>query len=258
MMNRTVIANVSFKRFIILLSVILSAMLSCNDDEKSNENNGKQEKIFKKQEYVLPANVAYSNNLGNRLSDSFYFVGWSKEDIVAYITEPADEATGFYFFNFIIFDTKIEKTLYEWTIGINDEQYEGNLQQTWENNIELFSAELNKYKIYQGKANFNTFPLFKDNINYSFEANIEYAKHEYFNFDVVSKAEIFINNQNEKKLIFKKEYEGDLKLNVKATGCVLSPYSNMALLIVNEEQRGYEGPPHLIRIEIKAFELKTE
>jgi hypothetical protein len=235
------------------------SIFACKDDSSDDDGEKGLKKSFTEQEYKLPdTEYKYLDAPGNRLYDRFYFIGWSKEGKAAYITEPADEATGYYFLDFIIIDTRTDEKVFEWTIDTGDASYEGTLSQTWEKNKELFSRELNKHKIYPIEADMKKFPLNAEGQTYSLSHDIQYEKHEYFPMDVVSRAEIFLQNETKKQKIFTKKYDADLKLNVKGTYCVLSPFSDDALLLIAEEQRGYEGPPHLIRLELTGFEFPED
>ena len=247
--------NLLYRQLIVFI-IVSTVFAACKDDGSSDDQGNDSDKKFTSQQYNRPdSELKYLDTPGDRLYDRLYFIGWSKDGKVAYITEPADEATGYYFFNFIILDSKTDKQLFEWKIDVDDASYEGSLKQTWQNNKERFSEALNEHKIYPLKADIKKFPFNVEDQTYSLSHDIEYEKHEYFPFDVVSRAEFFLQNDNQKKSIFQKKYDADLKLNVKATGCILSPYSNDALLLIAEEQRGYEGPPHLIRLEVSGFEF---
>jgi len=253
--KRIINIKLLYKQLIVLI-IVSAVFAACKDDGSSDDQANDSDKEFSSQQYNRPdSELKYLDTPGDRLYDRLYFIGWSKDGKAAYITEPADEATGYYFFNFIILDSKTDKQLFEWKIDVDDASYEGSLKQTWQNNHKLFTEELNKYKIYPGKGDMKKFPLTIESQNYSIAQNVEYEKHEYFPFDVVSRAEFFLQNENQKQSIFKKNYDADLKLNVKASGCILSPYSNDALLLIAQEQRGYEGPPHLIRLKVSGFEF---
>lgn len=255
MISKTTTTNIfQFLRLTGFIFLIITFACKSND---RNDSESSEQDSFEAQEYSQPkSEITYSDRLENRLYDRLFFIGWSKDGKVAYIKEPADEATGFYFFTLIIKDVENGQELFEWVIDEKDEQHKGDLKQTWENNLELFSRELNKHKIYPNEADIRAFPVNIDGRHYSLDHNISYEKHEYFPFDVVSRAEIvLLSEQQNAQMIFSKDYEADLKLGVKATHCILSPYSKHALLAVAQEQRGYEGPPHLIRLQVSGFKF---
>lgn len=59
-----------------------------------------------KERYFVPSELKYCPQSDEYLFDKFYPIGWSKDGHFAYITEPADEAAGLYFFKFRIQDRK--------------------------------------------------------------------------------------------------------------------------------------------------------
>ncbi|MEA2043489.1 MAG: hypothetical protein U9N85_13190 [Bacteroidota bacterium] len=250
--------NISTRSNIVALTSIMATVFllfifhACDNEEETPENNPKP---FKTQTYSIPDKTNYIQETSRGLYDQFYFIGWSDDGKVAYIKEPADEATGFYFFNFIVYDTESNEQLFEWKIDTEDEQYEGNLEQTWENNRELFSKTLNKYKIYQSGGGFAAFPLMLNGKNYTIEQDTKYKTHEYFSFDVVSQATISLKQEEETKQIFSKQYPEDLIIDIKTLGIIINPDKSKGLLLIEEKQRGYEGPPHVSRLAISGCQL---
>lgn len=240
----------------LILSALFAFLLvgnACKENSEDDPDNTVN-KPFETQSYSLPGDeISYYDNLGNRLYDRLYFLGWSKDGKAAYIIEPADEATGYYYFTFIIYDTRENKRIFEWKIDEQDAVYESDLQTVWNNNKATFEEAMNNAEIYPQEANIQKFPLIYKKQNFSLKPEIEWRQHEFLPMEVVSKAEIELERNKQKETIFSKAYDSDLKLNIRATACIISPYTDDAMLLVAEEQQGYEGPPHLIRIETRGF-----
>ncbi len=240
---------------LILCTILLTA--ACNNDETKTDTPQKASEKTEKQSYTVPSTeIAYYDNLENKLYEKFYFIGWSKDGKIAYVTEPADEATGYYFFNFVIFDTKQNKQTFFWSIDEEDEVEGAKLSDVWANNKELFETELKKAEISPQKANLQKFPFTFKGKNYTLEENISYQKNEYFMLEVVKKANLKLKADDKPINVFSKDYDSQSTiLNTKATYCILSPFTDDAILLIQEERIGYEGPPNLLLFQIASFKL---
>ena len=99
------------------------------------------------------------------------------------MVEPADEGSGYYLFELVVFDMINNKISWSWK---PDDSEEGDLESTWKDNYQDFKESLNKYEIVQetkfelqkGKTTFK-------GKNYQMVLESKTEKEPDFGFDVV-------------------------------------------------------------------------
>jgi len=238
----------------VFVAVFLLLYPSCDSTVKSNNSKNGDTNNFIEKDYTLPTRFKIESKVF--IFDDFYPIGWSADGKFAYITEPADEATGFYFFSFNIFDTHSQKIIWSWKIDEKNEQEGGNIKDTWTKNYKLFKSELVKNKITQiNNLELKQFPISLKNQKIQFRKTIKYEKDKYFGFDVVSFAEFSIEKDGKKKSFYKKSFPNSLFLNITVLGYYKNPFGNEIFTLIHAEQRGYEGPPNVRRIKAGGCEL---
>ncbi len=208
--------------------------------------------------YQLPESKDYVTDKEMLLIEKFYPIGWSPDGKFAYITEPADEATGFYFFNFRIQDMVTDKIVWEWKIDVQDQVMEGNLQSTWDENKELFTKQLRKHKIVQQ----NSFQLngsqFTENGNeYKIETQINKKMNELFGLETIAQIKVNLSSSAlGQKTIYSMKDDESLLIDAEIGGYIKNPYEPRIAVIHYGIQRGYEGPPNTVHIKLSGAALE--
>ena len=126
------------------------------------------------QDFSVPTELIYYPTVDSarfwetyKLPDKLFPVGWSEDGKLAYFVEPADEACGCYFLDFIIQDMTDNQVLWKWkyngadsmdTSGYEDE----NLTSMIVKYAPVFNKKLDEYQI-QLNSDFKlqAFPLTK-------------------------------------------------------------------------------------------------
>ena len=219
-------------------------------EQQENQNNNPESEPVPaeeiKQNYTAPAELKYSRQSEEYLFDKFYPIGWSKDGHFAYIVEPADEAAGLYFFEFVIQNMISDKVVYSWKP--DDELEEGSVKQMWKDYAMLFAEKLNKYGIIQQKDIKIESTEFS-HANNKFKVTIDNQMGPSdFGFDVVKATEIFIKSPDlgSKRIYKYTEKEASYILGEIVAGVIKSPYEDRVAVVVKKESSGYEGPPNVI------------
>ena len=179
------------------------------------------------------------------LTDKFYPIGWSKDGKFAYITEPADEAVGAYFFEFSIIDLNSSETVFSWKPEENPET--GSLQQTWDENHTMFEEVLRQHGIVQQeKFALEALELEGSDKDPEIWMDTTMAFNSFICSSCVQKVRVIKGFDQDSKLLFEKTYgEYDLVLDENLAGTLRSPYENIQATMILYVSRGYEGPPHV-------------
>ena len=229
-----------------------------NDFQKANETAERQEQQNNnpdsepvpaeeiKQNYTAPAELKYCRQSEEYLFDKFYPIGWSKDGHFAYIVEPADEAAGLYFFEFVIQNMISDKKV--WTWKPKDEVEEGSVKQMWKDYAMVFAEKLNQYGIIQQK-DIKIEPTEFTNGGNKFKITIDNKMETCdFGFDVVKATDVFIKSPElgSKRIYSYTEKEISYTLSKIVAGVIKSPYEDRIAVIVKTEINGYEGPPNVI------------
>lgn len=238
-------------KFLVAIFLIYPSCKSSGNDENANPAGDK----LVEQNYKVPE--AYKIDSKEFLFDAFYPIGWSSDGKFAYALEPADEATGYYFFTLVIFDTHTRKIVWSWKIDEKNGQEGGNIKDTWTKNYKLFKTELNKNKIKQlTKFTLKQFPISLESYKIQFRHKIKYEKDKYYGFDVVSSAEFYIDKTGKRKIFYKEKFTNSPFLNINLIGYYKNPYGSEIFTLIHAEKRGYEGPPNVIRVKAGGCKLE--
>lgn len=250
-----------------LLALLIFFAAGCNSEsdsssENQNDTTQQAQESFEEQDYQLPAEFEYLEPEGEfpRLYDKFYPLGWSKDGKFAYLTEPADEATGFYFFSIQIVNLLNDKVVWEWTIDENHEidHSQTNLKKVWEENYDEFKQALNQHAIVQkeefklGKLSFQ-----QAGNDYKLEMQTSTEADEEFGIEFVNKINVqLVSPQLGTKKIFSKQEKDSFILDARIEGYFASPYEDRIAVLHTQETRGYEGPPNVVAFTISGADLK--
>lgn len=219
------------------------------------QNTDNEQVSFVSGDYHLPSELSYFKKSGDFLADKFYPIGWSKDGKFAYITEPADEGSGFYLFEIVVFDAVNNKVAWSWK---PEDSEEGNLSTIWKKNYNLFKEELNKFQIEQddnielkkGKT------TFKGN-EYQLVLDTKTETDPDFGFDLIKELKITINSPElgTKEIYSSKMDEYLMYIGAFIPGYILSPYNGRIVVLCQLEQVGYEGPPNIVFFQLVGSDL---
>ena len=258
------------KSFIVLL--VFTFSFSCSSDKEnkdSKEENTTEtttseetqeitESVFEERDYDLPTQTASSTDDMELMWDKLYPIGWSKDGKFAYIIEPVDEATGFYFITIAIQDLNSDKVLWKFEYTVKDEIEGKDLATTWEEKYEEIKAKLNEYKIEQqqefqlGKAEFD---VESNKFNLKVEAE-KIESEDLYGMEVLEKFAIKLSTSSlGSKEIFSEKEEDSRIVEALVVGQFKSPYENRIAVLVSTEQVGYECPPNVITFKLVAANL---
>ena len=219
------------------------------------DNNTQQEAVYTPTEYQLPKELQYVENQEDFLIDKFYPIGWSKDGKFAYITEPADEASGYYLFEIVVFDAVNNKVAWSWKLP---ETEKGDLKSTWENNYSMFKEKLNEYKIEQN----NNIELKKGKTSYKgneyqIVLDTKTQPDPDFGIEIIKEIKISINSPElgTKQIYDSKADEYSMNIGAFVPGYILSPYNGKIVVLCQIEQAGYEGPPNVVYFELIGSDL---
>lgn len=221
-----------------------------NNQKTENIENNTQNPEWPKT-YSLPAEIKYiTNNTGDYLYDKFFFIGWSEDGKIAYCVEPADEATGMYFFQVIIQDLVSDKILWKWELPETDE---GNPQSVWQTNYETFQTKLNEHKIIQQeKPVMSGAQFLAHNSHFELITNTQTKTNPDFGLEVVAQTDVLLSTKTkgQKNIYTSKEDDYSMVLGAFAPGCLISPYQNRIAAMLVKERWGYEGPPNVFTFKL--------
>ncbi|MCQ2974462.1 MAG: hypothetical protein MJ211_06580 [Bacteroidales bacterium] len=199
------------------------------------------------QNYSIPTELKYCVQNDEYLFDKFYPIGWSKDGHFAYIKEPADEAAGLYFFEFVIQNMISDKIVYSWKP--EDDPDEGSVKQMWKDYEMLFVEKLNKYGIIQQKnIKLEGTEFTKNNKKFKIIIENDMEPNEDFGFEVVKSTDISIKSPDlgSKQVYNYTEKEYNLCVGRIVQGVIMSPFEDRVAIMVKSESCGYEGPPNVI------------
>ncbi len=206
--------------------------------------------------YSIPKRVDFISDSGGRLISYFLPIGWSKSGKFAYITEPADEACGCYFFEIAIMDLVTDKLIWNWKFE-GEDQVE-TIQSVWTKNLKLFENKLNEYGIIQ----LNEFKLQKtsfesDDKQYNIELFTESNKN--WDFENLQTLRIDVKSQElgQKTITNYNLKEYDFVLEAGLSGHIKSPFEDRIAVIYYQVIRGWEGPPNVIKFKITGSHLNV-
>jgi len=246
-------------RSVLLATVIFLLVISCqNQETQSNETNSSTSVEETVLEFSIPAKLEYVDNSNSEfLVDEFYPIGWSKDGKFAYLVEPADEATGFYFFEIVVKDMNTNNIIWSWKPA--EENEDGSLRKVWETNYTLFKDKLNYYKIKQSeRIALEKTEFAIDSKNYIAELDLKMEENPDFGFDVVRQATITVSSpQLGRKTVAK--YDNDqysMVLVASLAGILVSTFENKMAVVYKEVHKGFEGPPNVVRFKAEGCHLQ--
>ncbi len=222
------------------------------DQDINNENTVEEEYIVS--DYQIPVELVYNEKTEEFLIDKLYPIGWSKDGKFAYIIEPADEGSGFYLFELVVFDMVNNKASWSWK---PDDSEEGDLESTWKENYSKFKESLNKYEIKQ-KSEFELKKgktSFKGN-EYQLVLDTKTESEPDFGFDVIKEMKVSITSvEIGTKEIYNHKEDFSMIVGAFIPGYLLSEENGRIIVICQKERVGYEGPPNVVYFDLIGSDL---
>lgn len=247
------------KNIFAALIIFTSLLFSCQSEadketDKTDADNKNETEKLSELTYTIPQELKLNISEEKYLFDRFYPIGISDEAF-AYIIEPADEATGYYFFNLIIKKIKSGEVLWTFRIDEKDAFENTGIHEIWARNKALFIEKLRKFEIKPkqdfslGKLPKKTTPKFDAKINRTYA-----EKANGWGIQNISSAEIELRHEGESITVYEEKFPDALTVNVKLHGYIKLGKHTYAL-IFSDERIGYEGPPNVLTIKLIPFSL---
>ncbi len=199
-------------------------------------------------------------------TEGFYPIGWSRDGKFAYYVEPVDEACGCYFAELVIQDLRTDKELWKFRnkpeSRMNDkgESIEDDIRKLWQRNQKLFSEKLREHGIVSQSRFALLSRTFVSN-GRAYTAKVT-ARKGYDADDMKRVKNVvleFSTPRLGKKTAFTAAYKADemyvAPLEVDVAGVFRSPFENRAAIVMIKVQRGWEGPPHTVKVQIAGADL---
>ncbi len=191
----------------------------------------------------------------------FQFIGWSEDEkYIAYMTQHDNEAAGGFGLIIQVQNIENDKIEWEWKYGIGEghDNLSDDIVTVWNEHYDMVEYELAKYAIRQTPtaASITEFPYPVNNRTYSVRLDREMKKHQFFGMDVldVETIRVFAEGMGSKIVYYNKH--GDYPpLYSQLVGGLVSPQGNKVAFIKANQRRGWEGPPHLVEVELIGCDL---
>ena len=198
-------------------------------------------------------------------TDGFYPIGWSRDGKFAYYVEPVDEECGCYFAELHIVDLRTDKHLWEFKNKPQERMDEkgqmipDDMRKLWSRNQKMFSEKLREHGIIQ-QARFALLPATFTSVGKTYSARVSVLKgNDPDGLRRARKLSLDLSSPLGKKSLYAAEYKGDdmygSPLDVAVAGAFKSPYENRAAIVMIKVQRGWEGPPHTVEVQIAGADL---
>jgi hypothetical protein len=200
------------------------------------------------------------------MTEAFYPIGWSRDGKFAYYFEPVDEECGCYFAELVIMDLRTDKVLYHfknsWEDRIDKEgaQIPDDIRKLWTRNQKLFDEKLTEHGIVQSPR-FALQPTSFTSSGKTYVARVSKTMgKDGDGLRRVKDLSLMLSTPSlGKKSLYDATYGGEelygAPLDAAAAGVLKSPYENRAAVVMIKVQRGWEGPPHTVDIQIAGADL---
>ena len=199
-------------------------------------------------------------------AEGFYPIGWSRDGKFAYYVEPVDEECGCYFAELHIVDLRTDKDLWKFEnrpeerMDEKGKMLEDNMQKLWARNKKMFSDKLREHGIEQ-TARFSLLPTTFRSAGKTYTTRVTASRsNDPDGLRRVRKLSLDLSSPTlGNKSLYAAEYKGNeiygSPLDVAVAGAFKSPYENRVAVVLLKVQRGWEGPPHTVDIQIAGADL---
>lgn len=205
-------------------------------------------------------------SIGGPTAEGFFPIGWSRDGKFAYYSEPVDEECGCYFAELAIVDLRSDKILWEFRNKpqerIDDKgiPIADDMRKLWARNEKTFTEKLQEHGIVQ-TTRFALLPATFSSTGKNYTARVSRLRGEDSDgLDRLRKFSLDLSSPTlGKKSLFSAEYKGDemyvSPLDAGVAGVFKSPFENRAAVVMIKVQRGWEGPPHTVGVQIAGADL---
>ena len=191
-----------------------------------------------------------------------YPLGWSRGGIFAYAYEPADEACGCYFFHLIIQDMVNDKILWDYEYNSDESQAQQpgqltSLTEMWQAHGEEFEAKLASFGIVRAQSAPIELPRQgSEPLSAVLQTNAVPKDQSDMGFSYLSSYELqMISAKGQKTILKSGELTPGLQ-EVSSVGYVQSPFEPRVAVLIQEQWRGWEGPPHVMQLRFAGCDLE--
>lgn len=203
--------------------------------------------------------IVYDKPKG-KLYDEFYPIGFSKNNLFAYVRIPADEAVGCYLWEFKIKNLINDKILFK--IGFEHDECDkiktfNDLSKIYKTN---FTNKLYNYGIKISNHKIEKFPLsYKNDSIKCYLKRIKRVKDKNSGYKTIYFVIIKSDLKGKKKIGIVKEINMGTPYiyNSNINGYILSPFEDRLVVVVESEHRGWEGPPNVSTFKLFGSSLKS-
>jgi len=196
--------------------------------------------------------------------DGFYPIGWSRDGKFAYYIEPVDEACGCYYAELIIQDLKTDKVVWKFKndpesrMDDKGEIIADDMRKLWKRNEKMFYEKLTEHGIVSTR--FELLGRSFSSGGKAFAAKMVTSKgSDEYDMDHVKTIRLELSSTAlGRKTLFTKDFSADLlvaPIESAVVGAFKSPFENRAAVVMINIQRGWEGPPHTVDIQIAGADL---
>lgn len=258
---------------ILFISAIISIFGSCDNTKYMSNNvtsikNSSVGQINSTNEFKLlnlhtkPYNCflkeyAFSNDCEHEyaaIESQIYPIGWSKDGKFAYIIVHANEAEDFSRIEFLVQDMISDNIVFSMKIENKDDNHLVRSMQSKQNDIDNF---LTKFSIVRTQNKLIEFPV-QDGVNIidvskqaSYHTSSEFSNNEKFLSDIT----ISLNSMKDYKVsktkaLYRKNLSKTYTYDMHVVGYIKSPFENRIAIIASRLVRGFEGAPHITKIDI--------
>lgn len=199
-------------------------------------------------------------------TDAFYPIGWSRDGKFAYYSEPVDEECGCYFAELAIIDLRTDKVLWEFRNKPQERMDEkgmpipDDMRQLWKRNVAMFTEKLREHGIVQ-TARFALLGRTFSSGGKGYTAKVVSVNaDDPDGLNRVRKVSLDLSSPSlGRKSLYSAEYKGDdiygSPLDIAVAGTFKSPFENRVAIVMVKVQRGWEGPPHTVEVQIAGADL---
>lgn len=213
---------------------------------------------------AIPKDSSICNTKYGCLHQALIPIGWSEDGKFAYLLEHANEAVDNLQLDFIIQDMETDELVVKESWKAEDQpDYKEEGQYTtsmvWEQEWDHYQEVLDYHAIEQGKgtALYELPYVYRGGVC-SFTKENTMTISDYTGNEVIKAHKLYaVRTDGASKRIRSATYNKyELMLQTTVLGVFRSPYEARIAVLEGEEQRGYEGPPNVLRLQLVGCHLE--
>lgn len=263
---------------ILYFSVIVSIFVGCDNTKQQTSNMSNNNSVHIKNSSNDPINstnefkplnlhtksynyflkeYACNFNCGLEygvIESQIYPIGWSKDGKFAYIIVHANEAEDSSRVEFFIQDMVSDSIVFSIKIENEDDNYLAQNIQGKQNDIDNL---LTRFSIVRTQSELKEFPIHNGSSDIdvskqaSYKTNPEFENNEKFLSDIVISLYSIENYKVAKtKVLYRKNLLKTFTYDMNVVGYIKSPFEERVAIIASRVVRGWEGMPHITKIDM--------